>query len=152
MATDTRPARPVAALLAAVVALTVLLVAPAADAAPAAPAAPDAPAAVAGEKWCYVTGDLCGRVLNTSSYGVLALKNWGDMGSTSWLSAGSSTPRWEDWDGFRIDAGWCYKFVIYNGPIPWWFTRDLRGVSQHQWYQIHDHQTAEIYFQSTSSC
>jgi hypothetical protein len=90
-------------------------------------------------------------VINSSGYSVLAAKNWGSKSPQSWLSPGSATPRWEDWDAFRIDAGWCYKFIIWQGPIPTWHTWDRRGLDS-AWYQIHDHQSADVYFQSTTSC
>jgi len=107
---------------------------------------------------------LCSRTHNQSSFSAFVARDWGTGGpkagsQTDWLSPGESTPWDEDWDGFRVDGGWCYRGVIetwvyVNGTlvkIPSGFTYDRRGLGE-LWVQVHDNQAAIITRQGNTSC
>jgi hypothetical protein len=80
-------------------------------------------------------GVLCSATTNLSAFRVLVARNWDCGGPCAspqmWLSPAASTPVLEDWDGFRIDSGWCYSYVISPGGIP------VRQYGE-KWVQVHN--------------
>ena len=109
----------------------------------------------------------CSQTYNQSAYGVYAAHDWCDSGSYHgpcvdhgtyhnsymWIPAGGHTPLNQDWDTFRIDAGWCYRITITYayGLYSEDFTYDQRGKGE-VWIPIHNDETGIVRFQSTSSC
>ncbi|MBB4965447.1 hypothetical protein [Saccharothrix violaceirubra] len=61
-------------------------------------------------------GVICSATTNLSAFRVLAVEKWNCKepckGRQEWLAPGKSTPLLEDWDGFRVDSGWCYSYVM----------------------------------------
>jgi hypothetical protein len=118
---------------------------PALQATTVSPVHADEPAAINGV--CNA-GVLCSRTVNLSVFGVYVAKKWCDpvsgpcASSTPgqdylWLSPGQSTPSLEDWDAFRIDAGWCYSYTISPPGTP-------RIRYGQRWIQVHNGQLASI--------
>ncbi|MEV4313103.1 hypothetical protein [Actinocrispum sp. NPDC049592] len=120
---------------------------------------------------CSLAG--CSTTVNDSSVGATAMRNWCWDGNSSgdstetypgctvdnvpqsgmFLSAGGGhTPRDQDWDVLRVDAGWCYKVFFNRLWVPS-FTRtyDRRGRSE-LYVKVGDEAIAHIKGQSTSSC
>jgi hypothetical protein len=106
------------------------------------------------------TGPLCSEIQNRSGLGVFIARNWCDCcgacpsgNEFRWLGSPADTPDSEDWDTFRVDAGWCYKFRMYgpDGVIFKTHTIDRRGLGA-VWVKVLDVQTARVTFQSSSSC
>ncbi|MFD8630773.1 hypothetical protein [Streptomyces sp. NPDC059533] len=118
--------------------------------------------AYAGES-CTLAG--CSETYNQSGTYATALKNWTcDWGTTgSWstgcaggaaygLPSGSKTPGGQDWDVFRVDAGWCY-WVRLEVPGKTWDVRyDRRGQSTPVYVKVENWGTAYIKGQSASYC
>jgi hypothetical protein len=95
----------------------------------------------------------CSETHNTSNLGVLAGRNWGNpYGQTLWISPGGKTPQKQDWDAFRVDAGWCYHVLWYTYGIPDHSTNYNQIGRGEVWIQVHNYQTAVVQRQSTSSC
>ncbi|MGW1672372.1 hypothetical protein [Streptomyces sp. NPDC002324] len=128
-----------------------------------------APAAYAGPE-CGNLG--CSSTVNDSGVGAVAYFNWcrswdltgastttqptcssgGAAQKTEWLSPGEHTPWDQDWDAFRVDAGWCYKVSFdIPGPINDDETYDRRGKSA-LYVKVGDEANAHIVRQSSSSC
>ncbi|WP_218004484.1 hypothetical protein [Microtetraspora niveoalba] len=129
----------------------------------------NSPPASAGAD-CSLVG--CSTTVNDSAHSVYAYRNWcrdndstGDSTETypsckvdnvaqtsRYLSPGDNTPRKEDWDTFRVDAGWCYK-VYFNRLWAPSFTRtyDRRGKSA-LYVKVGDEAIAHIQAQSNSTC
>jgi hypothetical protein len=123
-----------------------------------------APQAYAGSSCSFG----CSQTYNQSPYSVYTAHNWCDSGSYHgpcqsgnsylWIGPGSSgspthTPLSEDWDTFRVDAGWCYKVTITHDYGLWSsnHTYDQRGKGA-LWIQIHNDETGIVRSQSTSGC
>lgn len=112
-----------------------------------------APSAYAGSA-CDWSG--CSETINQSAYSVHVARDWcsGNNGPcagspTSWIAPGSRTPVNQDWDAFRVDAGWCYR-VNWN-PGVGDLRYDQRGKG-HRWIKVLNPEEAVIEFQSTTSC
>ncbi|MCT9930149.1 hypothetical protein N5079_07915 [Planotetraspora sp. A-T 1434] len=127
-----------------------------------------ADAAFAGPS-CTVAG--CSTTFNDSPMEAWAYFNWcrkgdstgawtvseptctsgGASQDTFYLDSGGHTPLGQDWDAFRVDAGWCYrvKFVVSFGSD---FTRtyDRRGQSA-AWVKVADNADAHILAQTNTS-
>lgn len=103
----------------------------------------------------------CSETHNKSSLGVYAARDWCDgvgacSGSpTMWIPSGGTTPQKQDWDTFRVDAGYCYVGSIRTYVYPFWntknYTWDRRGTSA-MWVKVANNQTATVDRQSTTSC
>jgi hypothetical protein len=153
-----------------VLALPLTALAPPANAAPAAkPEVPTAQAAPGGGvqpngATCY-TG-LCGRIVNDTNLSAYVARDWKGTSEilyqnsppyaassshpAKWLSGGGATGRFEDWDTFRVDAGWKYEWTVYYrwGGIGWG-SSDRRGSSTGAWIRVHDDQVVHITSQYT---
>lgn len=110
---------------------------------------------------------LCSSIANRSGLGVYIAHDWcgnaeqltqnsppcGAQPTDHWLANGDGTPSHEDWDTFRVDAGWCYKIrtwhkIGYNS----YATINRIGQSTGVWVRVHDDQIAFITSQGSSSC
>ncbi len=111
----------------------------------------------------------CSTTVNDSAFSATAYRNWCWGGNSTgdstenfpycntdgglYLSAyGGHTPRDQDWDTFRVDAGWCYRVFFNRLWLPS-FTRtyDRRGRSA-LYVKVGDDAIAHIKAQSTSTC
>jgi hypothetical protein len=113
----------------------------------------------------------CSRTVNQSAYSITAFRNWctgGYTGSTTTtrptcsvegvaqeyrgIAPGGSTPSNVDWDGFQVDAGWCYQ-VWWNsyiyGPSRVWYNRS--GTST-LYVKVGNDATAYVEEQKYGSC
>jgi len=113
----------------------------------------------------------CSETVNQSAYSVLAFRNWCTSGSTgsstttqptctvdgvaqqwSWISPGNQTPSGQDWDGFRVDAGWCYNVTFYSYIYGFsWRTYNRVGAS-HLYVKVSNDATAYVTAQRYGSC
>jgi hypothetical protein len=114
----------------------------------------------------------CSSTYNDSNVGLTAYFNWctPDMGTgdytsgeptcrdegvaqkTTWVSPGQHTKSSEDWDAFRVDAGWCYRVDFKIGPITdFSYTYDRRGAPA-VWVKVGDTYDAHVKAQSSSVC
>jgi hypothetical protein len=123
-----------------------------------------APAAQASAS-CYL-GIFCSRTVNLTSLGVLAVKNWtckgysnadsstgcADLGTTRVLWQGQATPDGEDWDAFRVDAGWCYRVEFTTAFSDFYRVYDRRGMNSPVYVKVADDADADVVGQSSSSC
>jgi len=115
----------------------------------------------------------CSETANQSAYSVYTARNW-CVGASPW--AGNTmpscsdgnvaqqflwiapytgrTPDGQDWDGFRVDAGWCYHVVLFSWPGPWRsdFQYDRRGMSTGLWVHVHNNELAYVTSQGTTHC
>lgn len=123
-----------------------------------------APAAEAGSS-CIEP--LCSTIENRSTLGVYIGRDWTCSGGTTgtargescvstsnrrWLPQGSTTPAWQDWDSFRVDAGYCYR-VHFILPYDSWTQNDNRsGMTTPVWVKVEDHAIARIQAQQYGSC
>ncbi|MFI6284682.1 hypothetical protein ACIBCM_07995 [Streptomyces sp. NPDC051018] len=128
-----------------------------------------APAAYAGD----CTGPFCSATANDTAQPVLTARNWCQGGTTTgdtttttpvctsggsaqeqrWISGGHSTPSGEDWDTFRVDAGWCY--TVYFDGFLWGtdFTRTYnRAGASAVWVKVANDYTAHVQKQSSGGC
>ncbi|MDX3310917.1 hypothetical protein P1S61_17950 [Streptomyces sp. ME08-AFT2] len=116
---------------------------------------------------------LCSTTVNDSAYGVTAYFNWcrggdstGDSTATepkcapdgarqksqNLTARGGHTPYNEDWDAFRVDAGWCYKVkFVRTGQSDFTRTYNRRGTSA-LWVKVGDNADAHVLDQGTASC
>jgi len=95
----------------------------------------------------------CSETHNTSSLSVLAGRNWGNpYGQTRWIAPGGKTPQKQDWDAFRVDAGYCYHVLWYTYGVPDRTTNYNQINRGEAWIQVHNYETAVVQRQSTSSC
>jgi hypothetical protein len=113
-----------------------------------------------------VLGIYCSTTVNLTSLGVLAVKNWTcggysngdsstgcvDLGTTRVLWQGDATPAGQDWDAFRVDAGWCYRVSFDAGLTTYTRVYDRRGMSSPVYVKVSDDAEANIVGQSASSC
>ncbi|GAA0418876.1 hypothetical protein Acor_82020 [Acrocarpospora corrugata] len=121
--------------------------------------APAPAAAAAGE--CI----FCSTTVNQSAYGITAYKSWrvscgGTTGNSGtdcvdapalYVGPGGHTPWDQDWDSFRVDAGWCFR-VRFSIPYKNWTERyDRRGQGS-TFVKVENHAYAFVEAQSTSSC
>jgi hypothetical protein len=99
----------------------------------------------------------CSETHNTSSYGVLAGRDWCSSticsgSQTMWIYNGGKTPQNQDWDAFRADSGWCYTVQWWTYGTPGSTVHyDRRGRGE-QWVQVHNYETAVVTAQSSSAC
>jgi hypothetical protein len=116
-----------------------------------------APSSSAGD---HCVPPLCSRIVNDSPYWIVIARNWcGDeeylvrndppcgAGQEVTLNAGDSTPVAvnEDWDTFRVDAGFCYIWTIWRLDLSsdsWYW--DLTGSDTHAWVRVHNDERATI--------
>ncbi|MEU1410106.1 hypothetical protein [Streptomyces sp. NPDC005731] len=130
-----------------------------------------APASYAGSSCTPVLG-WCSGTANDTNLGATAFRNWcGDQGNMTMITtkpttctsdgvsqsfinvaAGSRTPSNQDWDGFQVDAGWCYtvKFVRH-GQTDVTKTYNRIGASA-GYVKVDNSSTAHITRQGTASC
>ncbi|KUO09719.1 hypothetical protein [Streptomyces sp. DSM 15324] len=116
---------------------------------------------------------LCSTTVNDSAYGVTAVFNWcraddstGDSTATeprcssdgvsqktmNLTARGGHTPYNQDWDAFRVDAGWCYKVkFVRTGQRDFTRTYDRRGKTA-LWVKVGDNADAHVQDQGTASC
>lgn len=109
----------------------------------------------------------CSSIANRSGLGVYVARDWcgtleqltqnsppcGAANTDHWLADGAGTPSHEDWDTFRVDAGWCYQIrtwhkIGYNT----YATINRIGQSTAVWVRVHNDQIAFITSQGSSSC
>ncbi len=94
--------------------------------------------------------------MNDNGVGAVACFNWcrsRDLTGTSTTTEPTCSSPWDqDWDAFRVDAGWCYK-VSFDIPEPINDdeTYDRRGKSA-LYVKVGDEANAHIVRQSSSSC
>jgi hypothetical protein len=109
----------------------------------------------------------CSTTVNHSSLGVLAVRDWtcssGTTGTastgcvslshTKWISGnGGTTPSGEDWDAFRVDAGYCYK-VWFRLPYKnWTMTYNRSGMTTPVYVKVENHGQAYVLDQRYGSC
>ncbi|HEX2685820.1 MAG TPA: hypothetical protein VHN14_04350 [Kofleriaceae bacterium] len=102
----------------------------------------------------------CSETHNKSQYGVFTARDWCSGGpcsgsQTLWIYTGQQTPDNQDWDTFRVDAGWCYKGSIRTYIYPFWhttnYTWDQSGKGN-LWIQVHNNQTATVDWQGYGHC
>ena len=113
----------------------------------------------------------CSQTLNQSGIVMTAFRNWCEGGITSsstttrptcssdgvpqsfiTLSGSGRTPDGQDWDGFQVDAGWCYKvfFASYlYGPFTAWYNRSNLG---NLYVKVGNDATAYVQAQRFGSC
>lgn len=115
----------------------------------------------------------CSETVNQSAYSVFVAKNWcwssGTTASTTtsdpycssssqrkWISPGNQTPAGEDWDTFRVDAGWCYKVRFeeweWYGLHVWTVTYNRAGQSSPFWVKVENNATAYVTKQAYGTC
>jgi len=113
----------------------------------------------------------CSETINQSGISMTAFRNWCSGGITSsstttrptcavdnvqqsfiGLSGSGRTPSGQDWDGFQVDAGWCYDvlFVSYIfGPIQATYNRSNLG---NLYVKVGNDATAYVQDQKFGSC
>ncbi|MBV2355279.1 hypothetical protein KUM39_13010 [Streptomyces sp. J2-1] len=108
----------------------------------------------------------CSGTVNYSGSLVLAVRDWTcssgttasastgcvSLANTRWLSDGYRTPKDQDWDAFKVDAGWC---VLVEFQIPakkWHVTYDRRNQSSPVYVKVENFGTAYVRGQSRTSC
>ncbi|MED7827255.1 hypothetical protein [Streptomyces chiangmaiensis] len=115
----------------------------------------------------------CSHTSNDSNLSVYIAKNWcwstGTTGSATtsdpycssssermWISPGQDSPSGQDWDTFRVDAGWCYsvKFTEaeWYGLHEWWVTYNRVGQSTPFWVKVENNAIASVRAQRYGSC
>jgi hypothetical protein len=124
--------------------------------------APDGPVSVQVDSCSPFVG--CSQIHNDSNTTVLIRPDWncgGSTGSTGGaacaggssktLYVGDHTPTNEDWDTFRVDAGWCYKVRFYLPFTSWtsWYNRS--GLDE-TWVKVENWATAVVVAQRAGSC
>ncbi|MEU8270080.1 hypothetical protein AB0B89_23345 [Sphaerisporangium sp. NPDC049002] len=114
----------------------------------------------------------CSETWNQSQTSVYIARNWcwGDSAPKAdnaiwncksdnvdqgfmWIYAGDNSPSGQDWDTFRVDAGWCYAVSMFTFPGPSQGDRiyDRRGLGG-LWIKVSNNQRAVVTHQSQSSC
>ena len=113
----------------------------------------------------------CSQTVNQSGISMTAFRNWCAGGITSSstttrptcssdnvpqsfiiLSGSGRTPDGQDWDGFQVDAGWCYKVFFSSylyGPIQAWYNRSNLG---NLYVKVGNDATAYVQAQRFGSC
>ncbi|XVQ89049.1 hypothetical protein ACQP2K_17015 [Microbispora siamensis] len=75
----------------------------------------------------------------------------GKAQATYYLAPGGRTPSNQDWDAFRVDAGWCYRVkFVRDFNTDFTLTFDRRGKSA-VWVKVQDNAVAHILNQTNSS-
>jgi hypothetical protein len=106
---------------------------------------------------------LCSQIENSSQYWVYLARDWcgtanyiynntppcgpsGTQHPTRYLDPNVTTPQFQDWDSFRVDAGWKYNYTVYFRGCICWSNRsvDRRGSSTAAWVRVHDNEVAVI--------
>lgn len=92
--------------------------------------------------WVYLARDWCGS--DSYKYQDEPPCGWGSV--TRYLYAGEITPQFEDWDSFRVDAGWRYYYTVYFRGCPCWSSRsvDRRGSATPAWVRVRDNEVVVI--------
>jgi hypothetical protein len=124
-----------------------------------------APAAQAGTS-CTL-GIFCSTTYNRSTLGVLAVRDWncstGTTGTAStgcvnlnaptrWIDPGKDTPHAEDWDAFRVDAGYCYRVRLRMPQKSWTETYNRSGLSTPVYVKVENVGLAVVEAQRYGSC
>ncbi|MFF4648896.1 hypothetical protein [Streptomyces sp. NPDC001380] len=108
---------------------------------------------------------VCSETVNQSSYSATAVRDWTcSSGSTGTASTGcvsltytkslapwTQTPAGQDWDAFRVDAGWCYK-VQFTDLVHSWTTSYNRSGLSAVYVKVSNDATAYIKAQKYGSC
>jgi hypothetical protein len=108
----------------------------------------------------------CSTTANQSRTAVLAVRDWTcsygttgyaspgcvSLSNTRWLSSGQWTPAGQDWDAFRVDAGWCYKVELFLPYKDWTMYYDRSGMSTPIYVKVEDHGIAFVHDQKYGSC
>jgi hypothetical protein len=118
-------------------------------------------------------GVLCSATENNSAYSVYIARNWcWNSGTTAssttsdpscssssdrrWIVPRQSSPSGEDWDTFRVDAGWCYRVHFaeaeWYGLHEWDVTYNRAGQSTPVWVKVEDNAIAIVESQRSGSC
>jgi hypothetical protein len=109
---------------------------------------------------------LCSTTYNYSDLGVYAVRHWtcdsGTTGTastgcvkltdTKWIYKNQRTPSGQDWDAFRVDAGYCYLVELHAPGKKWHMRYDRRGMSTPVYVKVENWGTAYVRGQSRSSC
>ncbi|MFC6083623.1 hypothetical protein [Sphaerisporangium aureirubrum] len=109
---------------------------------------------------------LCSTTTNQSSLGVMAFRNWtcqdGTTGTartgcvstsqTMWLATNRTTPAGQDWDAFRVDAGYCYRVLLEVPGKAWTMTYNRSGMSTPVYVKVEDWGLATVKAQRYGSC
>lgn len=68
-----------------------------------------------------------------------------------WIYSGQGTPKNQDWDTFRVDAGWCYKveFTSFYHRYYRWYNRSHKD---RVWVKVSDQYTARVQHQNYGTC
>ena len=107
----------------------------------------------------------CSKTWNYSSLGVYVGKDWQCSGTTGtrggencvaanprmWIYNGERSPWGQDWDAFRVDAGWCYK-VTFTLPYDQWTEYINQSGTGAVWVKVENHGMAFVYDQRYGSC
>lgn len=113
---------------------------------------------------CSLAG--CSTTWNYSNLGVYAVKNWTcssgttgtastgcvSLSTTKWIYYGQRTPSGQDWDAFRVDAGYCYLVELHTPGKKWHMRYDRRAYSTPVYVKVEDWGTAYVRGQSTTTC
>lgn len=128
---------------------------------------PQAPASGPGVAGSSCWEPFCSKTDNESHLGVFVARDWlcgGTTGSTGgescvtsdpakrrWIYTGQRTPSGQDWDSFRVDAGYCYK-VRFSLPYDAWIHYYNRSGLGAIWVKVEDHAIAFVQAQRYGSC
>ena len=110
----------------------------------------------------------CSQTQNNSSLGVLTARDWlscgGGTGATGgencvtqdqnrrkWIYTGGYTPLFQDWDSFRVDAGYCYRVTFVQPHYQWNSTYNRSGLGA-VWVKVGDTSLAVVTAQRYGSC
>lgn len=108
---------------------------------------------------------LCSTTTNNSHLGVLAVRNWTcehgttgtastgcNGGQTDWLDPGQRTPSGQDWDAFRVDAGYCYRVWFRVPGQNWTQYYNRAGQRTPVYVKVEDWGEARVTAQQYGSC
>lgn len=113
----------------------------------------------------------CSETINQSGIIMYAFRNWCEGGITSsstttrpacsvdnvaelfmGLSGSGRTPSGQDWDGFQVDAGWCYQ-VFFNSYLFGQFWVNYNQSNQgNRYVKVGNDATAYVTAQRFGSC
>jgi hypothetical protein len=113
---------------------------------------------------CSLLG--CSTTSNQSGYSALAVRDWTcgsgttgtastgcvSLATTKWLNPGAWTPAGEDWDAFRVDAGWCYRVRLVLPYKQWNMTYNRSGMSTPVYVKVENDGIAYIQSQGYGYC
>ncbi|GAB2992006.1 hypothetical protein GCM10027184_52640 [Saccharothrix stipae] len=111
------------------------------------------------------TEPFCSKTDNESHLGVYVGRDWTCDGTTGtargescvstanrrWISPDQRTPSGQDWDAFRVDAGYCYK-VRFSLPYDAWVHYYNRSNTTAVWVKVENHAIAFVQAQRWGSC